>query len=299
MDANIVFSIGKTASTSIFTSWAKVERFPVFHTHNLIWFCVVDKKDSEYMKHIEKYDCYCERSPGYLPDGYMENRFKLSEEFTMEDAFPKRFFNRMNFIGLVRDPKARRISQFLDNLTLESVNAHCDAVKMGFTVDENNIVEGLKRIHHWKGKSDHNMLLKFSEIAFEEDRLLDTKDVFAFFCRYFSKCELPEYLKFSQRLFDYTGVNVDPKCIKETGFFKQTNGRMNVLILKMENLQELSTELFEFTGVRELGHDRKICKEKFIIDGKISEFRKYLVDTPVQLYPDSSDEKKFVTDLGY
>ena len=299
MDANIVFSIGKTASTSVFTSWAKVGRLPVFHTHDLVWFCVVDKKDSDYMKHIEKSCCYHEMVPGYLPSGYIENRFKLSEEFMMEDAFPKRLFNRMNFIGLVRDPKARRISQFLDNLTLESVNAHCDAVKMGFRVDEDKIIDGLKRIHSSVGKSNHKMLLNFAEIAFKKDRLLDTKDVFSFFCKYFSKCELPEYLKFSQRLFDYTGVIMDLKSIKEHGFSKQKNGMMNVLILKMEKLQELSTELFEFTGVRELGHDRKICKEKFIIDGKISEFRKYLVDTPVQLYPDSSNEKKFVSDLGY
>lgn len=306
MDANVVFSVGKTASTSMFVSWAKtLTSFPVFHTHDLEWFCVVDREGSEYVKYLTKTHgkhLYEFRKPYYIDeDGYTEFRFQLTPEFTIGDAIPHDIFSRTRFVGMFRDPKKRRISQFMDNLTTESINAFIDASKLDVPhITKENAVSVLSRIDDLKVKR-HRMLKFLTNVAKTEGRLLGGKELVEMFRTFFCHCEMNEYMWYDNLLESITHLTIDPSSLAKKGFHYSSFNNLKLLALKMEDMgtAAVAREITEFTGVRQVCHERNIEKESFAVSGCSRDIKKCLLDDTTPIYPKVSGEEKMISAMGY
>lgn len=306
MDANVVFSVGKTASTSMFVSWAKtLVSLPVFHTHDLEWFCVVDREGSAYVEHMTKMHgkhLYEFRKPYYIEgDGYTEFRFRLTTEFTIGDAIPHGIFSRTRFVGMFRDPKRRRISQFMDNLTTESINAFIDARKLDVPrITKDNAVSVLSRIDDLDVKN-HRMLKFLTRVAKTEGRLLGGKELVEMFRTFFCHCEMNEYAWYANFLESTTRMTIDPSSLQSKGFHYSSFNNLKILALKMEDMGKaaVAREITEFTGVRKVCHERNIEKESFAVSGCSGDIKKCLLDDTTPIYPRVSGEEKMISDMGY
>jgi len=327
-DLNIVFSIGKTASTSIFKSWASIPScVPVVHTHGLDWFCVVDREDSIFTQNMltnYRQIVYGIMKPDYLPFGYIEFRFQIGGSVSFGDVFPNVLFKQVNVIGITRDPVHRRISQFLNTVTIESFNAGVDSmmndshhVVPGTSVELISQMKTFKSIFQAPGVCEISK--KIVDAASDENRLLNKVDLLSMFKRMFTGVDyVKEYTWFFNRISSHLNVQMDLDKIKTNGFHIET-GHMDYsninqrdsddlpvkcLVFKMEDMKKDSIlkEIKEFTGIVSLTHSRAIAKEVPIVDLDLGEMKDLLrlSFNPLSLYKNGfSEELSTVKRLGY
>lgn len=304
MDANIVFSAGKTASTSLFKSWAKVS-LPVFHTHDMKWFCVVDKIDSVYMnyllsKGIEEH-LYSPMLPEYLPSGHVDVRFCLKGDFTLSKVFPSSIFKTKKIIGIVREPMKRRVSSMLNDLTIEGVNAYCDANKLGMNINENDdLLKQVQKVHTLCNEKTHYKLL--TELAFKEGRLWGKNEILNHFKSMYYQNLSDEYILYYSQVKENTGISIEPDLLKNNGFFESEKGDFKILVFKFEKISQMANKLQEFTGIVKLNHDRKTSDYKTILDEDVD--IKDIIDNLINkysnsLYIEGSKEQILIKQMGY
>lgn len=306
MQLNIVYSIGKTASTSLFTSWgSQPECLPVVHTHDLRFFCIVDRDGTPFVRNlVENHpgSVFGVRTPSYLPaEGYTEFRFSLTGELNMSNAFPKSIFKTTKIIGVLRHPVDRRVSQFLNSTTVESVNAYIDTNRIGAEhVSSASIVEDLSRIAKCVPK--HRMLTELAAAVAATGRLPRADGLEPVFRRFFCGRHMDEYTPYLRKLDGMFPGSIDPAAIKRHGGQEVRQDDMHLLLVKMEDMRDFDAAIKRFTGIkREIRHDRKIEEERHFIDGELSEVKRDLKSRFAlqDMYPAASAEMSLANSLGY
>lgn len=306
MQLNIVYSVGKTASTSLFTSWgSQPECLPVVHTHDLKFFCVVDRADSAFTRNIFENHRSCVfgvRVPAYLAAGpYTEFRFSLADGLRIPDAFPATIFSTTKIIGVLRHPVSRRISQFLNNTTVESVNAYIDANRIRSEhVSRATIVADLRRTAALV--TSHSMLTDLAAIVTSTGRLPRAGELEPIFEKFFCGRDMDEYVSYFSRLDGLFPGKIDLASIRRGGEQEVKHNDMHLLLVKMESMAAVDRSIKQFTGInRDIRHDRKIKKECHFVDGSLSEVKGRLASRfhMSDMYPPGSAEMSLVKELGY
>lgn len=307
MQLSIVYSIGKTASTSLFSSWGSNPGcLPVLHTHDMRFFCVVDRIASPFVQHIRSMKSvriFGVRCPEYLPNdaGYTEFRFAMPEAWAFSDAFPSNIFSSTKIIGVIRNPVHRRVSQFLNDTTLESVNAYVDAHAIQeHQVTADNTVAALIRIA--PSVTDNRILTAFIKVVTGTKRLPKVEELAPVFHKFYCGCDLEEYLPYLRGLCTMFPDMDNLDCFRTHGFQAAQKGNSSLMLIAMESLARLESRVSTYMGIENgIRHDRQIERERTFVDGTLAEVKRDLIarTTLRDLYPVGSHELEIVRALGY
>ena len=328
-ELNMVFSVGKTASTTIYRSWAiDVNKLPVCHTHCLNWFSVIDLEDSVFMQNMRinfKNLIFFTSKSSYVPDGCIEIKFNLKNGVTFGDVFPNLLFDCVNVVTLTRDPVSRRISQFLNTLTCESLNSALDSMS-GETKSRNidptsNILTQLKTFQDdFKKPGTCQISRILTNMACDENRLANEDDLVTIFKNMLIGTELNEYNWLFHRIKLMMGVTVLPSDILKHGYsiqygsidyskvdpsLKDSNSiDVNSIVFKMENFSEpnVTQIMKDFTGIKNILHSRNISKEVPIVGVDLVKMKNVLRNAfnMESLYrTEASQELSLVKSIGY
>lgn len=311
MRLNIVYSIGKTASTSVFKTWASEPAcLPVVHTHDMRYFCVVDKDNTPFVMNIKSNPhvrVYGEARPDYLRNDvtrYTEFRFVLPSHLHLLDVFPQNIFDSTRMISITRNPVQRRISQFLNDVTLESVNAYIDAEGIDQAhVDSSNVLERLPALY--KHVTKHRLLSDMIGIIMSTGNLLDHDKLHPIFRKYFCGCDIGEYTPFLCKLRQMFPGFTNLQQFRRKRLQVERNGSAELMLVAMESLSNndvIESRVKEFAGID--GHirrDRVIEQQSTFVAGSIADTKSMLAGETllVDLYPPGSRELDAVSALGY
>ena len=306
MQLSIVYSIGKTASTSLFSSWGSNPAcLPVLHTHDMRFFCAVDRIGSPFVEHVRSMKnvrVFGVRCPEYLPkQGYTEFRFAIPQGVALSDAFPHSLFSSTKIIGVIRDPVHRRVSQFLNDTTLESVNAYMDTNAIQERqVTAENTVAALIRVG--PSVTDNRLLTAFIEVVTGTGRLPRVEDLAPVFQRFYCGCDMEEYLPYLRRLCAMFPTMHNLDCFRTHGFQVEQRGSSCLMLVAMESLAKLQGRVSKYMGIaKPIRHDRQIERESTFVDGTLAEIKRELIarTTLRDLYPAGSLELEIVQALGF
>lgn len=197
--ANIVFCPRKTASFSIAKSWSLVE-MPVLHTHDMYRFVVTDVPNGDFYEHVEKhfsFQFYTEFS------GYVQYSINTGDRV----GELLEYFSQITIVSSLRAPLARRVSQFLQSVTIEQVNAMMDATypewkRLG--IREPDVAE-LCHVQQKMKRSSCPIIHDALNTVFENKGLLTKKQALELFEKHFLK-NVNEFTEF----FRYMQTHVDP-----------------------------------------------------------------------------------------
>jgi len=301
MNANIIYSIKRTASASLFNSWSSIS-LPVFYTNDLKSFHVIDIEGS----HYSQYMMYSFPSVVYnirkTPPGYIEYNFKIAHDFHVSSAFPLEYFNSTKIIGIFRHPRERRMSEFLEKLTLKCINQKCASLKLNTRVKKKNVLSDMYELHYaLKHSSISDSTLEFfTQIVVNSRALPCIEDVYKIFTKDYCNIDKLEYCNYINKLYRFTGVYADCTDLKETGLFLCQKPGVSIMLMKMENINDLGEEIRIFTGITNFRFDNSLHEESFIINNDYSFIRSYLSRKNFNMYSDSSTEESMVVlNLGY
>lgn len=124
----LVLSIGKTASTSLLTAWAKQLTVDsvVLHTHNMAQFTAVEREPGTLLSALRhKHSLFGPRH--YLfkrGSGLIDYRFRTNALVTWQAL--RASFGSVDIVGCVRNPIARRVSSILNDFTPQAINSAID-----------------------------------------------------------------------------------------------------------------------------------------------------------------------------
>ena len=122
----IVFCPSKTGSASICRAWARISKKPTIHTHTLRYLVVTDIKDSLFLKYIEK---NFKKNLSYvfpLDEDHVEFTVREGPFNNLKQIFE--YFDSFKIVTSIRDPLSRNISQFMQDLTVDQINAAIDGI---------------------------------------------------------------------------------------------------------------------------------------------------------------------------
>jgi len=328
-DLNIVFSVGKTASTTIYRSWASdTNNLPSVHTHCLNWFMVIDHENSIFMKNMFtnfKHLIYLTCKPSYVPDGCIEVRFSLKGGVTFGQVFSNILFDTVNVVSIVRNPLHRRISQFLNSLTCEGLNSALNSVSNGdkvLNLDPNEgIVEQLKTFRQNFDSPGKCRISKYlTKNAFENDRLVNESELVSLFGDMFIGTIMDEYMWMFNRIKSVMNIDISVDNLRKNGYSIQYGDmnyssaglsqkdsdyiNVNSMVFKMEKFNDLNVIKIvkDFTGIKSLLHSRDISKEVPIVNVDLVNLKNKLRDSfnIYSLYNnEESLEYKLVKNMGY
>ena len=321
---NIVFSAGKTASTSIFRSW--VNKLPVAHSHCLEWFTIVDFEHSVFTKNILtnlKHIIYQIAKPSYIPKGCVEIKLNLKNGIKFGNVFPNLLFDSINMVTLLRHPVNRRISQFLNSLTCESMNTAInmsDNKKVSPIDPTLDILPQLKKVRpQFQNPSACAISRVLTNVACRENRLYVEEDLIRLFRHMFVGMDHREYNWIFNIVKSKLNIKLNPEEISERGYTIQRGKinytdveksqkdsdsiSVNYLVVKMENMNDRVKNIIkDFTGIERISHERNISKEVPIVDANISKMKIVLrnsFDLKSLYKNEESLEFQLVKALGY
>lgn len=311
MRLNIVYSIGKTASTSLFKTWASEPScLPVVHTHDMKYFCAVDEDNTPFVTNIRSHPdvrVYGEARPEYLCNNvtrYTEFRFLLPGHLRLSDVFPQSIFDSTRMVSITRNPVQRRISQFLNDVTLESVNAYIDAEGINEAhVDSSNVLTRLPALA--KHVTKHRLLSDLIAIIVSTGELPDHEQLRPIFTKYFCGCDIDEYTPFLCKLRRMFPGFKNLEQFRRNRLQVERNGRAELMLVALESLSSndiTESRVKEFTGIRgSIRRDRVIEQQSTFVSGNIADIKRVLSDQTllVDLYPPGSRELDVVSALGY
>jgi len=218
----IVFCPRKTGSASISRSWARSSGSPTIHTHDLKYLVVTDIKGSMFLKYVQDNFNKNLSFVNDLDDQHIE--YTIIPRGDLDGIF--KFFESFKIVTSIRHPLPRRISQFVQDLTLDQVNAVIDSTKTSKTL---------------------LTLQQVSEIFQKRYITNDTREFSEFFdCMY----------EFVMPDFNFTDLlSYGHAEQRYTLFGKHVHHEL----FKLEDLSDPGVfEVFkEFTGVSELSRDHK------------------------------------------
>ena len=305
MQLNIVYSIGKTASTSLFTSWgSNAACLPVVHTHDMRHFTAVDRVGTPFVRHVaanKNLSVFGEDCPNYIQgESYTEFRFILAEGCPLSDAFPDNIFSRTKIVGVIRNPVHRRVSQFCNATTLQSVNSYMDSNM----IDEEHLTSDttagdLLRIAPFV--TNNRLLTELIDIVSTTGKLPGKEDLRRLFRKFFCGCDLPEYQRYLSGLQGMFPTLLDLGSFAKDGYLHVRSNNTELLLFSMERLCQLQPVVRKYTGIdTPMRHDGQIEKQKTMIDVPAAELKKYLLaHTTLGDLGLGPVELKIVRALGY
>ena len=328
-DLNLVFSVGKTASTTIYRSWASdVNNLPSVHTHCLNWFMVIDYENSIFMKNLFtnfKHLIYLSGKPSYVPTGCIEVRFSLKDGVTFGQVFSNILFDNINVVSIVRNPLHRRVSQFLNSLTCEGFNSALNSVSNGnkvLNIDPNmGIINQLKKFQNDFESPGKCRISKYlTKIAIENDRLANESELISLFKDMFTNTIMDEYMWMFNKIKSVMNIDINVDNLKKYGYSIQYGDmnyssadssqkdsdfiNVNSMVFKMEKFNDLNTIKIvrDFTGIKSFLHSRDISKEVSIVNVDLVKLKNILRQSfgICSLYTnEESLEYNLVKNIGY
>lgn len=255
----VVFCPRKTGSFSIARSWSTLQT-PVLHTHNLYHFVVLDKKGSSFHEFIQEHFDLMNQVD--LDDG-VKNSIQYAVEIKnkVKVRFLFMFFDSLKFVTSVRDPLTRRISQFLQSVTIEQVNAVMDFVYpecRRLKLASPDVAELCHFRQKMKRGSSCPIVLDALDMVLSGFHLLEADEICRLFEKHFVHADIGEFTEFFSYMQAYATPDFDLDKLSEHGYDKISYSFCGVdavhLLVKLENLSEgsLKSELKEFTGVETL-----------------------------------------------
>lgn len=328
-DLNIVFSVGKTASTTIYRSWGSdISNLPSVHTHCLNWFMVIDYEDSIFIKNLFtnfKHLIYLSGKPSYVPIGCIEVRFSLKDGVTFGQVFSNILFDNINVVSIVRNPIHRRVSQFLNSLTCEGFNSALNSASNGtkvLNIDPNvGIVNQLKKFQNDFESPGKCRISKYlTKVAIENDRLANESELISLFKDMFTNTIMDEYMWMFNRIKSVMNIDINVDNLRKYGYSIQYGDmnyssadssqkdsdsiNVNSIIFKMEKFNDLNTIKIvrDFTGIKSFLHSRDISKEVSIVNVDLVKLKNMLRQSfgICSLYTNNESlEYKLVKNIGY
>lgn len=275
---HVVFCPRKTGSFSIAKSWSSIS-LPVFHTHNLHHFVVFDERNSNFYNFANKnFDIFNLSQIGGVdaqvgvPPLRIQYAIEVREENRVRFLF--QFFDSLKFVSSIRNPLTRRVSQFLQSVTVEQINAVMDSVYPEYErlelqcADVGQLCHFRKRMN--KGSSCP-IILDALDVISAGLRLLTIDQIFDLFNKHFIDKPIGEFTEFFSYMQVFTIPDFDLAQISQHGHNTITYSFCGLearhLLVKLENLTDLAVlhELKVFTGIPNLGreHDSKLSHHLF------------------------------------
>lgn len=256
---HVVFCPRKTGSWSIARTWSTLQT-PVLHTHNLHHFIVLDKMNSRF--HVFVRENFRLMNTVLLDGSSIQYAIEIREEVKIRFLFM--FFDCLKFVTSVRDPLTRRVSQFLQSVTVEQVNAVMDSVYpecRRLKVERPNVAELCHLRQKMKRGSSCPIVLGALDMILAGFRLLTADEICRLFEKHFVQAEISELTEFFTYMQHYAEPDFDLDQISTHGYGKISYSFCGVkaehLLVKLEKLSEsrVEFELKEFTGIDMLGRD--------------------------------------------
>lgn len=308
---NIVFCPRKTASFSIAKSWSLVQT-PVLQTHNLYHFVVIDKIGSEF------YEFILQRLSSFLIGGqvkndqYVQYTIEIKLKSSCRSMFA--FFDSFVFVTSTRNPLSRRISQFLESVTVEQVNTVMDSTYPSRRKLELKLHPDVAELCHVKQKikapSSCPIVFDALKMIHANMHLLNIDDICTLFEKHFA-CEITEYTEFFAYMQAYFENGVLPDFnlskINYAGYDFQEYTFCGIqarhLVVKIENITEphVKSIFKSFTGINTLSreHDASASHHLFIYPlGQVKNLLNLRYEDSV-FCKEHSIEGQIITGLGY
>lgn len=295
-----MFCPRRTGSYSIARSWSSLQT-PVLHTHNLYHFVVFDKKSSRFLDFVRVHFSVLDFLE--LSNDTVQYSLVVQDESLKELLF--NFFDSLQFVTSVRDPLARQISQFLQSVTIEQINAVIDRVypdRKRLKLQLPNVAE----LCHFRQKmslgSSCPIVQDALDMILSGIHLLTIDEIYLLFENHFINAEISEFTEFFLIMQVYVTPDFDFTKICEDGYDHQEYSFCGVgarhLLVKFENF---SSELKKFTGISELGRERCSEHSHHLFSYPVQDVQKLLYSHFLDHFKVKMDstESQIVSGLGY
>lgn len=311
--AHIVFSIGKTASTALSRSWVTSGmKTPVFHTHDMKWFAVIDEHESVLYKYIR--NNYKENLFGVFESvhcpGKLEYRFNLDSNFKISDIF--QHYDSIEVIGSVRNPVLRRMSQFFESLTVEGLNSSIDSHRINSNHLEDtkgpDMISNISEMRkEFIKKEPCGILKEVVNYIADNKKFLPTVKVIEMFVKYFIGVNIAEYTKYFGIINDVFKVRFNMKKLNEFGYSTvesmYDSKPVKLMVLKMEDMKHLQASIYTQTGIKTVSKDRIMNNSVHLFDEDIMVVKERIIDDMEYnercIYSSDSHEYALIKSMNY
>lgn len=305
--ANIAFCPRKTGSSSISRGWAKHSKNPCFHTHDMIYFVVTDCVGSNFFEFVKKYHSDKLSYVSDLCENFFE--FTIISKTDTESVFE--FFDSFCIVTSVRDPLTRRISELLQALTVDQVNAVIDAMNPTWPRLDRSCdptVSELCETKRLMGSSYTCPILNQAlNFIVDQKNFLTEEQVFDLFQTHFVDRDTEDYYQFFRIMESFEDPAFDLDTLRYTGCDYQTykifGKPVRHLLFRLENIRDriVSKELQKFTGVRSFGREHNSDDCHHLFGFPLGHIKRLLIEKfkDVDLSPKDSPESMIVKGFGY
>ena len=303
-----VFGPRKTGSWSIAKAWSS-KHTPIIHTHDLLYMVVIDKFESGFYKFVEN------NFPMTLSfyseiDDYIQYSIIIKEK-SVRDSILK-FFVTISIVTSIRNPITRRISQMLQSITIEQVNAIMDSTHPTLKRLQNRTPNVAELCHVYQKMVQSEIktcsLIRDSlRVINKEKKLLSTPKVCDLFHKHFVQNNTLEFSEFFTFMQEFVDPDFDFDKIKDNGHDSQEYSILGIktkhMILKLENINDYRTKLAleHFTGITELSREHNSDDSHHIIRDDIKTVKNNILTRykNVQLSEELSTEGQLSKGFGY
>lgn len=286
---HIVFSPRKTGSASIARTWARKSHLPSIHTHDMLYLIVSDMENSNFYKYLKNMNI----------DISHENRVDCDiVEYTLIVNTKNNldlilgYFHSIQIITSIRNPLHRRISQCIQSLTIDQVNAvidgiggngelgRCEKIDTSKKVEIGKLCQVLKTIG---SRATCTVIKESSKIILCEKRLLCEKDVIDIFNKNYVEFDTREFEEFFGFMYNFVIPDFDMKKVKNLGWDTQNytilGKNVEHLIFKLENMKDkhVSGKFQYFTGIDNLSRDHNSDECQHLFKESSKDIKKKIV----------------------
>lgn len=304
---HVVFCPRKTGSYSIARSWSSLV-FPVLHTHNLYHFVVFDERNSSFHEFVsEHFDVVLSRD---LVGDEKQVQYTIEVREEVKIRFLFLFFDSLKFVTSVRDPLARRVSQFLQSVTIEQVNAVMDSVYpecKRLKLQRPDVAQ----LCHFRKKMSRGsscpIVLDALDMVLAGFHLLTEHEICILFKKHFIDKPIDEFTEFFSYMQDYTTPDFDLCKVANLGHDLQTYSFCGVkashILVKLENLRDpaVKSALRSFTGIKQLGREHNSELSHHLFSYPVKAVKEFLLEhhRTSSLSPIRSTESQIASGFGY
>jgi len=263
----IVFCPRKTGSASISRSWARSSGSPTIHTHDLKYLVVTDIKGSMFLKYVQDNFNKNLSFVNDLDDQHIE--YTIIPRGDLDGIF--KFFESFKIVTSIRHPLPRRISQFVQDLTLDQVNAVIDSTKTKFGIVVPKIdtkkpiaaADLCKTLRMMGIGNDCVVLMDAHTYLKTSKTLLTLQQVSEIFQKRYITNDTREFSEFFDCMYEFVMPDFNFTDLLSYGHAEQRytlfGKHVHHELFKLEDLSDPGVfEVFkEFTGVSELSRDHK------------------------------------------
>jgi hypothetical protein len=275
MNLNIIYSLPKTSSTTLFSLLINNEIFPVCHSHDMIYLNIFDYYNSDFINYI--YNLYHK----YINYKNINNNIiNLTLKFNSLDE-TKQFLKIISckVIGIFRNPIKRDISQLMQGTDL---NYYIINLNQEINNDKNSILKYVLDINQttFSEMTECNIIKNVINIIQNKNKLLSINDVFLLL-QYFFNDKYDIYTGYINNLdflfnikklsfIDQDIIYINQNFIINMGIYN-INKNNNFMFIKMENLNTNKKDICKFFNIKEnaeLPHEKNCesCNYHLFVD---------------------------------